>query len=326
MQEVFIDAVLDSLKILAVLVVCNIFIALIEPTIRKKVKLNGKLAPLIGVSVGLLPQCGFSIVATDLYQKRHITVGTLLGVYIATSDEALPIFLANPDKALHILPLLALKFVLGLAVGYLADLIYTKSKKEVIEHLSDCDNSYEITLTHSKAKEKSKEEIQTCDEITLSCSNLATDICKNEQTKKAQKKENAKQFLLNPLLHSLEIFIYVLIINLLFSVLLYYVGQDKIIGFLQTNRYIAPLISVLVGAIPNCASSVIISELYLINGLGFGATLGGLCMNAGLGFVMLLKNTKQWKENVSIIGIMFLLSISIAYIFSAIFNFGVLNF
>ncbi|HBW05455.1 MAG TPA: hypothetical protein DEF02_02540, partial [Clostridiales bacterium] len=97
MKEVIIDALLDSLKIFAVVVVFQYIIALIEPKLSEKISLKGKLAPLIGVSISLLPQCGFSVVATDLYQKRHITVGTLIGVYLATSDEALPIFLGTPD-------------------------------------------------------------------------------------------------------------------------------------------------------------------------------------------------------------------------------------
>ena len=129
MWDTLLDALIDSLKILAVLVVFNIIIALIEPKVSKNVRMRGKLAPLIGVSLSLLPQCGLSIVATDLYKKRHITVGTLIGVYLACSDEALPIFISNPSHALHVLPLIALKFALGLIFGYSIDLIYTKSRK-----------------------------------------------------------------------------------------------------------------------------------------------------------------------------------------------------
>ena len=129
MKEVFIDALLDSLKVFAVVVVFQYIIALIEPKQSEKISIKGKFAPLIGVSISLLPHCGFSVVATDLYQKRHITVGTLIGVYLATSDEALPIFLGTPEKALHVLPLIALKFALGLIFGYSIDLVLSKSRK-----------------------------------------------------------------------------------------------------------------------------------------------------------------------------------------------------
>ena len=110
MADAVSDAFIDSLKVLAVVAVCTYIIALIEPILAKKIRLHGKLAPLIGVSVSLLPQCGFSVVAADLYRKRHITLGTLIGVFLATSDEALPVFLSYPEKALHVLPIIAIKF------------------------------------------------------------------------------------------------------------------------------------------------------------------------------------------------------------------------
>ena len=368
MGEVFLDAFLDSLKILAFILVCRFVIALIEPKMSQSVKLKGKLAPLIGVSVALLPQCGFAVVATDLYQKRHITVGTLMGVYLATSDEALPVFLAYPDKALHILPLLALKFVLGVAIGYLIDFICTKNRKSVLHHLEHCDDEYRIRLTDCKGAEAvenpdchhADRQVCNCSECASSeCGNMHKDACDSsechgeadaisesghtdgapseevseeiktveeisDEDKKAAKKQKIKRFLINPLVDSLETFVYVLVINIVFGIIIYYVGEDKIIDFLMTNKYAAPVFSVLVGAIPNCASSIILSRLYIMGGLGFGATIGGLCMNAGLGFMVLLKNIKNTKSNLAIIGSMFVISIVIAYIFSAIFSFGVL--
>lgn len=368
MGEVFLDAFLDSLKILAFLLVCRFVIALIEPKMSQSVKLKGKLAPLIGVSVALLPQCGFAVVATDLYQKRHITVGTLMGVYLATSDEALPVFLAYPDKALHILPLLALKFVLGVVIGYLIDFICTKNRKSVLHHLEHCDDEYRIRLTDCKGAEAvenpdchhADRKVCNCSECASSeCGNMHKDACDSSEChgeadnvganecadgspseevseeiktveeispedKKAAKKQKIKRFLVNPLVDSLETFVYVLVINIVFGIIIYYVGEDKIIDFLMTNKYAAPVFSVLVGAIPNCASSIILSRLYIMGGLGFGATIGGLCMNAGLGFMVLLKNIKNTKSNLAIIGSMFVISIVIAYIFSAIFSFGVL--
>lgn len=152
MSEVILDAFLDSLKILAVVVVFQFIIAFIEPKLSDKIKLKGNLAPLIGVSISLLPQCGFSIVATDLYQKRHLTLGTLIGVYLATSDEALPIFLGTPDKALHVLPLIALKFALGLLFGYLIDLVMTKSRKKWSTTLSTVTNNTKSGLRNARAR------------------------------------------------------------------------------------------------------------------------------------------------------------------------------
>ena len=368
MLDVFIDALIDSLKILAVLVVFNIIIALIEPKVSKNVKMRGALAPLIGVSLSLLPQCGFSVVATDLYKKRHITVGTLIGVYLACSDEALPIFLSNPSSAIDVLPLIALKFALGLIFGYLIDLIYTKSRKTVSHHLSHCDDKYQIRLTHCEGAElvKNEQTIEQVEDVKIIteapeihdhdhfdlahpyCLHDTHDVCHCEECEHSEcphihKDEPEKietvekqapttlqkwqQFCFKPILHSLEIFAYVLVVNIIFGIIVYYVGEDKFVDFLSSNKYLAPLFAVLVGAIPNCVSSVVISELYIMGGLGFGATLGGLCMNAGLGFLILFKdkNKAHVKGNLLILLTMFLISIAISYIFSAIFNFDTLR-
>lgn len=378
MADVILDAFLDSLKVLAVVAVCTYIIALIEPLLSKRIRLHGKLAPLIGVSISLLPQCGFSIVAADLYQKRHLTVGTLIGVFLATSDEALPVFLSYPNKALHVLPILLCKFLLGLIIGYSIDFIFSKSRKSVNHHVKHCTDDYRIRLMHCESAERVEKngitECCSCEECFVSqCSKnsnnthtiqdscnhnhldnnlynkennhtdevgkkntidsvykdnksnevngILRDYLKKYSRKKA-KKEKLDRFIIKPLLHSLEIFLYVLIINLIFGIIILYIGRDNIINFLLLNKYIAPLLSVIIGVIPNCASSIIISELYIMGGLGFGATLGGLSMNAGLGFLFLFKDTKHLKRSFSILLITFFISLSVAYIFSAIFNFG----
>ena len=367
--DVILDALIDSLKILAVLVVFNIIIALIEPKVSKNVKMRGRLAPLIGVSLSLLPQCGFSVVATDLYKKRHITVGTLIGVYLACSDEALPIFLGNPESALDVLPLIALKFALGLIFGYAIDLVYSKSRKKVEHHLSHCDDSYQIRLTHCEGAElvKNEQVVEQVEDVKIIteapefhdhehfdpshpyCNHQSHDVCHCEDCESSdcphvhkegeEKMEVEKvaplttlqkwqKFCFKPVLHSLEIFAYVLVVNIIFGIIIFYVGEDKFVDFLSTNKYIAPLFAVLVGAIPNCVSSVVLSELYIMGGLGFGATLGGLCMNAGLGFLVLFKdkNKAHIKGNLLILLTMFVISVAVSYIFSLAFNFDVLKF
>jgi len=322
MADAVLDAFIDSLKVLAVVAVCTYIIALIEPILAKKIRLHGKLAPLIGVSVSLLPQCGFSVVAADLYRKRHITLGTLIGVFLATSDEALPVFLSYPEKALHVLPIIAIKFLLGLLIGYLIDFIFTKSRKSVNHHVKHCGEQYRIRLMHCEEAERIEtpariKETCTCKECSSSsCSELKqqthTHIDKKgilfdyltSLNKKNDKKSKIDRFLIKPFLHSVEIFIYVLIINIAFSLIIFSIGEDKIISFLLTNK------------------SIIISELYIFGGLGFGATLGGLCMNAGLGFMYLFKDTKRFKNNILIFILMFFISIIISYIFSIIFSFS----
>ncbi|MDE5601941.1 MAG: arsenic efflux protein [Clostridia bacterium] len=351
MADVIIDAILDSLKIFAVVALFTFIIAAIEPYLSKKIRLHGKLAPLIGVSISLLPQCGFSVVATDLYKKHHITVGTLIGVFLATSDEALPIFLSYPDKALHILPILALKFAIGLIFGYLIDFICVKNRRSVQHHVEHCNDEYRIRLMHCDSAElvvtNDCKEACACEEcVNSECESRHNCECEEHHhhnhkqekkvgilseyltnyTKKEDKKKKIDRFFIHPLLHSLEIFIYVLIVNIIFGIIIYYIGEDKIIEFLSVNKYLAPLFAVIIGAVPNCVSSIVLSELYIMGGLGFGATLGGLCMNAGLGILLLFKDTKHTKRNVIILFTTFFISLFVAYIFSLIFSFGAMNF
>ena len=320
MGHVLLHALEDSLIVLAFLVPINILIALLEPRLAGRIKLKGALAPLVGVTVGLFPQCGFSVVATDLYKKRHITVGTLLGVYLATSDEALPIFLASGEQAIDILPLLACKFLIGLIVGYTADAIFSKNKKKVAEHIAECDHEPEVHFgccghEIENGEHEDEHDHSACD----------TPCGSEIEKKRRERKQKLKHYLLHPILHSAKIFVYILLINIVFGVLIHYIGEDRIMSFLSANKYVAPLFAVIVGAIPNCASSVVISNLYLMGGLGFGATVGGLLMNAGLGFAVLLKDRKNLKESLAIIGSMFAISIAFSYILSAAFGFDVLH-
>lgn len=320
MGHVLLHALEDSLIVLAFLVPINILIALLEPRLAGRIKLKGAFAPLVGVTVGLFPQCGFSVVATDLYKKRHITVGTLLGVYLATSDEALPIFLASGEQAIDILPLLACKFLIGLIVGYTADAIFSKNKKKVAEHIAECDHEPEVHFgccghEIEKGEHEDEHDHSACD----------TPCGREIEEKRRERKHKLKHYLLHPILHSAKIFVYILLINIVFGVLIHYIGEDRIMSFLSANKYVAPLFAVIVGAIPNCASSVVISNLYLMGGLGFGATVGGLLMNAGLGFAVLLKDRKNLKESLAIIGGMFAVSIAFSYILSAAFGFDVLH-
>ena len=320
MGHVLLHALEDSLIVLAFLVPINILIALLEPRLAGRIKLKGALAPLVGVTVGLFPQCGFSVVATDLYKKRHITIGTLLGVYLATSDEALPIFLAAGEQAIDILPLLACKFLIGLIVGYTADAIFSKNKKRVAEHIAECDHEPEVHFgccghEIENGEHEDEHDHSACD----------TPCGSEIEEKRRERKQKLKHYLLHPILHSAKIFVYILLINIVFGVLIHYIGEDRIMSFLSANKYVAPLFAVIVGAIPNCASSVVISNLYLMGGLGFGAAVGGLLMNAGLGFAVLLKDRKNLKESLAIIGGMFAVSIAFSYILSAAFGFDVLH-
>ncbi len=277
MWEVILEALLDTLKLTPFLFFVYVFIEVIEEHAFSKLQhnkiLKGKYAPLFGTAIGILPQCGFSVVASDLYSKRYINVGTLLAVFIATSDEAIPIMMSSPEGWSKLWPVLVIKIALALFVGYGADILFAgfKSTQKIVDqpamieeneennHVGCC--GHEIEENHDSAFHK---------------------------------------FFIHPLLHTLKIALYILIINLVLGFTIHYIGEEKLINFMSVTGIFQPLLAGLVGLIPNCASSVLITQLYMMNGLSLGSCIAGLSVNAGLGLAYLYRSNKNMKNNILI--------------------------
>ena len=291
MDHVLLHALFDSLKILAVVFIFNILLSFFEAKITKFFAKKHNTNPLTGALFGLIPQCGVSVVGADLYVKSHITMGSVVAMFIACSDEAIPIILSEPSKALSVLPLLLLKLIIGFMVGFLVDFIYRKSKERVSKHHHHC--------THEE-------------EVKIGC-------CHHEIN--SSEEDKVHKHLLHPLIHSLKLFIYIFAINLLFGSIIYFIGEQTFVDILNNNKYFTPLYATLIGLIPNCASSVIITDLYILGNLTFGATLAGLISNSGLGLLVLMKNKKMIKKTMVIIGILVLASLVSGYIIDLIFVF-----
>lgn len=282
-------ALVDTLKIAPILLLVYFFIEFLEykklMKFEKSKMLKGKSSPVFGALFGSLPQCGFSVITTDLYTKRFVSIGALLAVYIATSDEALPIMLSNKEGILPLLALLISKIILGVIVGYLAMWLYPrvfKSNKD----------KFELEHKYNDTEEDAHGHIGCCNH----------DL------------EANKFDWLHPLLHCLRIILYILIINLVFTAIVEIVGEDKLTKFLSSSGFMQPIVAVLIGLIPNCASSVVLTELYLLGGLSFGAILAGLAVNAGLGLMVLFKQEKKFKEILFILSLLIIPSLIAGYI------------
>lgn len=283
MVEVLLDALLDSLKILGIVFAVNLLIAFFESKITNSLEKSKKWSPLAGATLALIPECGFSVVSTDLYKKRHITAGTLIAIYIATSDEAIPIILSYPNKYLELLILIGIKLLIGVIIGYIVDLLLFKAKINVHDHIES-------------------EECHHHEESHVGC-------CKHE----IEDTNKLHRYLIHPLKHSLKIFLFVLIINIAFGTMIYFIGEDNISDFITSNTYLTPLFTVLVGLVPNCASSLLISKLYVLDAIGFGALIGGLIVNAGLGPMILLKDKENLKSNLTLFGILIAVGLIVGY-------------
>lgn len=332
------DALLDSLKLIPFLFLAYVLIEYLETVTSKKLNnkfLKGKYAPLLGASFGIVPQCGFSVVATDLYSHKKITVGTLIAIFIATSDEAIPILLSNLNSGkivFMLFMLILVKFVVGIISGYVIDFIVSKNTKLKPITTSQTLSTINIEQEHTHTKEESIKDYNnaTAHTDTTLESNASMPLATPEATSTLQvqtvhkgccghdieenKTHPAKQYVLHPLIHTLKIFAYILIVNLIFGACIHYLGEDKIAAFLSSGYYIAPLIACLIGLIPNCASSVVLTNLLIIGGLSFSACVAGLIVNAGIAYLVLFKQNKNLKHNFLIISLMVLIGIITGYL------------
>ena len=262
-REIILDALKDSALVLAFVFIFHVILSLFEDKMARLLTHKRFVGPVLGSVFGIIPQCGTSVLAADLYIKRFITIGTLIAVFLSCSDEALLILLAAwNDKTLMIFPLIGLKLAAGILFGLLIDLIIRK------QHVEDVDHIEEEKECHTHHHENTP----------------------------------IHAHLVHPLIHSLKIFAYVLIINLSLGLLIGFFGEENFANFMISNRYLAPLFSSIIGLIPNCASSVLITELYLSNTLSFGALFAGLLVNSGLGLMILIRH-KEIKKTLIVLGI-----------------------
>jgi len=312
MLDTLLDALLDSLKILPILFLAYVLIEFVEVKTSKTIEssrlLKGKYAPFIGASAGLIPQCGFSVIATDLYTKKKISVGTLLAMYIATSDEAVPILLSYPNQYKNLLIILVIKFTLALIVGYGANLFFKyilKPKPEFIGYVKTTN----IQKSHISTQEKQVEHNYFVGDVVMDQPTYNHVGCCGHSIEEEDKKHKFIDFIYHPILHSLKIFTFILIVNVVFGSIIHFVGADTITSSLNQVKWLQPFIAGLVGLIPNCASSVIITNLFAVGGLSLGACVSGLIANAGIGLAVLVKQNTNKKDTAFIILSLYLISV-----------------
>ena len=225
----------------------------------------GKAGPAVGAVFGCVPQCGFSVAAANLYSGGVITLGTLLAVFLSTSDEAVLILLGNPGSGPVIVRLLLGKVLIGIGFGYLADLVLRNKKAE--KHIED---------------------------LCRSCG------CSDHGG------------ILKPALkHTVRLTAYILVFTFVLNVLLEWIGMDTLTAILGRDTWFQPLLTALLGLIPNCASSILITELYLAGGLSFAAAMSGLCAGAGVGLAVLFKTNRPMKENLGILALLYVISAAV---------------
>lgn len=271
MSELFLDALIDSAKMIPFLLVIYFLVEWFERkfgnTIEHRLEKTAKAGPVLGALFGCVPQCGFSVVAASLYSRRIITTGTLLAVILSTSDEAIPVLLSQPDQVGTVLKLLAIKLVIGIATGVLIDLLLRRRKQSTPLPASDA---------------------------PVVCE---TGCCKHHLSGPVSR----WQMLKHPLIHTAKIFGFIFAITLGLNGLMAWVGEEALGNILMRHSLFQPFLAAMVGLIPNCAASVAIAGLFLKGGLSFGSTVAGLCCSGGLGLLVLVKENRDLKDTLRII-------------------------
>ena len=274
MLDCIMDGLLDTVKLLPYLFLTFIILEFLEHKLKgnneKLLKKNKKFGPAVGGVLGALPQCGFSSMASNLFSGRVITMGTLIAVFLSTSDEMLPIMLGEKVDIMLMLKIIGFKVLIGITVGYLVDLLY---RKKIDKHM----HIHEI-----------------CDDEHCDCEHHG--------------------ILLSSLIHTLKIGIFILIANLAINLVIYYIGEDNLKNILLNKNIFTYFISSGVGLIPNCASSVILTELYISDLLTIGNLIAGLLTGSGLGILLLFKTNKNIKENLLIMSIIYFVGVSVGII------------
>jgi len=302
-------AIIDSVKVLPILFFVYVIIELIETQTSKTIShrkfLKSRFAPVFGAGIGLIPQCGFSVIATDLYTKKKITISTLLAIYIATSDEAVPILLSYPDRYADLVIILVIKFVLAIVVGYSSMLLlnFVHTPKIKVKGMMTDSN---VARTKIDVNNAQVEHSYFVGEISMEEDHKG---CCGHSIEDEQHKHKFWDFVYHPIIHSLKIFVFILLVNVVFGLLVHFVGENAIANTLNSTKWFQPLIAGLIGLIPNCASSVIITRLFAMGGLTLGACVSGLVANAGIGLALLVKQNENKKHTLYIILTLYAISV-----------------
>lgn len=274
MPEWVSDAVIDSVHTLPFLFLAFLFIEFFEYFYANKInefmKNSSKTGPLIGSLAAIIPQCGFSIIASSLYTKKLITRGTLIAIYLATSDEALPVLLSYPEKIYLILPVIGAKLTIAIFAGYLIDLIFKstldRDSQNFVQEQGCC-----------------RHDILASDKINL---------------------------WLHPVKHTINVFLFILVITLILN---FFIKESILMSIFSNQnlsfKILEPIITGIIGLIPNCAVSIALTMLLIKGTISFGAAIAGLCSNAGLGLLVLLRKNEKFKDSVFIIILLSFISI-----------------
>lgn len=279
MLDVLLDAFIDTAKLLPFLLITYLILEWLEHKAAGKTRAAaakaGVLGPAVGGLLGAVPQCGFSASAANLYSGGLISVGTLIAIFLSTSDEMLPVMLSEKVSVSRILILIGIKVICGILIGFAADFILRLCKKT--PHKND--------ISH------------ICEEEHCHCE---------------------KGILRSSLIHTAQITLFIFLFSLIIGGIIYFVGEEQIAALAANAKILGPVICGLVGLIPNCAASVVLTELFLDGVISTGSVIAGLLSGSGVGLLILFRINKKVKENLLITAVVYGSGLIIGVLFDLI--------
>lgn len=270
MLDILLDGIIDSLKLMPYLFITFLLLEFLEHKINKKnerILINSKkIGPAIGGILGALPQCGFSAMAASLFSSKVITLGTLIAIFLSTSDEMLPIMISKKVDVFVVFKIISFKIIIGVLIGFIIDIIFKNKGKKAIPEIN-----------------------HMCEEEHCEC--------------------NSHGVVYSSLIHTLKISLFILVVNIFLNVVIFKIGEDNLSNILLNKKSWTYFLASLIGLVPNCASSVILTELYLQKMISLGNLLAGLLPGSGVGLLVLFKSNKNLKENLKILTTIYLMGV-----------------
>ncbi len=286
--DVFKDSAVDCVKMLPFLFLAFYLLEVVEQHASDRMTVmlgrSGGLGPLIGSLLGSVPQCGFSIMASDFFASGVISMGTLLAVYLSTSDEAIIILLTDPEHAKDILFLVLTKIIIGTLGGYIVLFVERRFFKR------------------DPVKARKAAEI----------------IRRRTGSDAAAVKPGFRDLLIPAWNHTKEVFVYLFIFTFLIGFMMEAFGNSVIESIFLSGSAFQPLFASVIGLIPNCAASIMLTQLYMDGVLSFGSAVAGLCSSAGLGLLVLFRMNRSMKENVTVLAFLVVIAVTAGSILQAV--------
>ena len=317
MLDVILDTLIDSVKLVPFLFLTYLAMEYLEhkagESTVKMVRKAGKMGPLFGGVAGIMPQCGFSAAASNLYAGRVITLGTLIAIYLSTSDEMLPLLISSDEVSVaFILKILGAKAAIGAIAGFVIDLVIREQRVHHHDHAHAHAASVKASSVGVSAAESdghAYDDNGHHDEDDYAEHDHIHELCEHDH---CHCEEDG--IFLSAVKHTLQITFFIMVIGFVLNLILHFVGEDALANLILNRPVIGPVLAGIVGLIPNCAASVTITQLYISGVISLGAMMSGLLVGAGVGLLVLFRVNPDKKENLKIVGILYVIGVLVGIV------------